>query len=77
MAVVERKGAGCYSKCSPADRADPTSDCAVTCFFETVIGKSQSFPSASGPGMAAHELTGPWEAAFSEDDPAVGGCPPL
>ena len=62
---------------SDADKKNVTSDCSTKCFFQTVVGKSESFPNITGTGMTAEELVAPWTASFESNNPAEGGCPAL
>ena len=77
LRVVQQSthGKECYGKCTPAERAEPTSNCSTLCFFQTVIGRSKSFPQLAHSGMQGSALTSAWMRAFDSDDPAQGGCP--
>jgi len=77
LAAVQAKGEDCFSKCSAADRKNVTSDCSTICFFQTVVGKSKSFPNITNAQMSSEELVQPWLGAFESDDVARGGCPSL
>ncbi len=75
--AVQEAGTKCFEKCSPTDRANVTSDCSTLCVFETILGRSRSFPNSTYPGMTADELVAPWQAAFESEDPTKNGCPAL
>eukprot|EP00041_Stephanoeca_diplocostata_P024514 m.623191 g.623191 ORF g.623191 m.623191 type:complete len:318 (+) comp22544_c1_seq5:198-1151(+) len=77
LRAVAKAGAACYSQCPPSQQLDPTSDCSVTCTFQTILGKSRSFPTLPGSGMSRDTLIDAWLSAFESNDPASGGCPPL
>ena len=70
-------GAGCFARCSPADRANRTSTCWTVCAFQNIIGRSRSFPALTRAGMSRDALIDPWTKAFTSDDPNQGGCPPI
>lgn len=74
LRYVEREGEACFAGCTPADRADPTSDCATLCFFETLLGKGANFPNSTSPGLSGTAVVAAFAAAFESDDPAQGGC---
>eukprot|EP00040_Diaphanoeca_grandis_P009532 m.49153 g.49153 ORF g.49153 m.49153 type:complete len:1286 (-) comp20958_c0_seq1:61-3918(-) len=77
MGLVQQRGADCFDKCSSQDRKNITSDCSVLCFFETVLGNSNSFPNMTGTGVPAADLVTTFNRAFEYDDPSEGGCAPL
>ena len=49
------------------------------CFFETVLARDplQLDRKTGGTPITGVEIKRAWEAAFSSDDPAEGGCPPV
>ena len=67
----------CFARCSPQDMHNRTSDCYTVCFFETVLGKSVSFPNLTHAAMPSALLVQAWLGGFLSDNPAQGGCPSL
>jgi hypothetical protein len=51
--------------------ADKVSDCYLVCYLNTLTGD----PAYNLTKMAPEMFVGPWRMAFTEDDPAKGGCP--
>lgn len=70
-AAVESKGASCFNSCGAVRNV--TSDCYIKCFFNTILGGSNS----SGSSMTVAEIMDPFNQALSLEDVSKGGCPSL
>ena len=70
-AAVEVHGKRCFDTCpQPLNRA---TDCYLDCYRNTLMGDAAQNLSAVDPDA----MIAGWKTAFSENDPAKGGCPPV
>jgi len=68
--AARRAGPGCFAGCGNQPN---TSDCAITCFYQVVLGDKTR--GGTGPGLGKAPLIAAFEGAFAP--PANGGCPEL
>jgi hypothetical protein len=69
--VVESHGKTCFDKCpQPLDR---NTNCYLDCYRNTLMGDAYQNITAVDP----QKMIEPWKRAFEEDDPSLGGCPPI
>ena len=65
IAAVREHGGACFAACGP-DVNNVTSPCFIDCLFGTLSGN-----------MTKEQIVAPFEQAFSEEDPSLGGCPEI
>jgi hypothetical protein len=58
LRAIVAKNPKCFAKCPKGD-LEARGDCATLCLFQTMLGKSKSFPNSTLPGMAPEELDAP------------------
>ena len=60
-------------------RLNVSSACWVGCFYRTILGADGMLPMPNADygamGVSLDDLIAAWDAPFSSDDPAQGGCP--
>jgi hypothetical protein len=72
-AVVRAARPRCFAPCGSQP---DTSDCAITCFYQVVLGDKTR--GGVGPGMDKQALISAFEGAFAPVAPnGTGGCPEL
>ena len=70
-AAVELHGKTCFDQCPhPLNR---NTDCYLDCYRNTLMGDASQNITRVPP----EAMIKPWVAAFTSDDPAAGGCPPV
>ena len=70
-AAVVATGKACFANCTqPLNTSDT---CYTTCYAKTLEGDHSTSPPTTG--MTKDQILKPWVTAFTEDDPAKGGCP--
>jgi len=70
LKVIEKRPF-CFRAC-PGDPDDHTTDCWISCLFETLVGNLSSTPIIKP--MQKQEIVEAFEASFSSSDRDKGGC---
>lgn len=74
--AVEKEGDQCFTHCSGTGAARNTSsECWISCFYDTVCGPTCGTPNPSLDGMPLADLKAAWNLPFAPED--QGGCQDL
>ena len=73
--LVQSTGKTCFAGCGAS--ADPQSDCYITCFMETVLGKATATEGVYEGGISKEQIVNIFNKAFESEDEHDGGCPAL
>ena len=80
-AIEKHDSVGCFDACrsGPGQARNVSSACWVGCFYRTILGADGMLPMPNADygamGVSLDDLIAAWDAPFSSDDPAQGGCP--
>jgi len=72
--AVEAANRPCFAACEPTRSI--SSDCWITCFYDSVLGPEVTKGGPLG-GMPLASLDAAWTSAFRTEDPRSGGCPAI
>jgi hypothetical protein len=74
------EGAGCFAQSScpvGAGLRNTSSECWISCFYETLLGPYAGTPGGNVTGWPLSDVLSAWHQPFASDDETEGGCPAL
>lgn len=72
-------GGGCFANmtCAVGAARNTSSECWISCFYETLLGPDADKPGGTIAGWPTDQLLGAWQQPFLSNEEADGGCPGL